>query len=195
MVSLKSYTERLAPLVGTTAAALYERQRALVRSGLLNQGMRRGPGSGTRATSESVALLLIATLAADALTDAAKRTAEISGAAKKLSSGRCKLTGKQKFSEALAALLTSKSLSEKIVDIYVSRSTPEAYIRYKKDGEKVRSSFGVGAKQVPVTIGATLDGTVVQKVASDVIAMLGLKRDSNVGKAKSGRGRALKERK
>ena len=63
--SLKGLIPRLAHELGMTPDALYERQRALVRAGLLKGVEGKGPGSGVRATPYATALLLIAVLAAD----------------------------------------------------------------------------------------------------------------------------------
>ena len=63
MASLKGYIPGLARILGTTPDALYERQRALVRAGLLDQGAGRGPGRGVRAPEAAVAFRVIATLA------------------------------------------------------------------------------------------------------------------------------------
>ena len=53
---------------------LYERQRVLVRSGLLPYVEGRGPGSGVRLTVDAVAMLLISILATDDLAAAAEPT-------------------------------------------------------------------------------------------------------------------------
>src|ERR1700730_12936218 len=66
--SLKAYMPPLARLLGVTPAMLYERQRSLVRAGLLDAGSGWGPGSGVRTTARSVALLLISVRASDSLT-------------------------------------------------------------------------------------------------------------------------------
>ncbi len=58
--SLKSFLPVLSRILAEPADALYERQRALVREGLLESVPGHGTGSGVRATPESVAMLLIA---------------------------------------------------------------------------------------------------------------------------------------
>src|SRR5689334_12563975 len=62
-LSLKILMPSLADHLGTTAAALYERQRALVQGGLLTSKHGRGPGSGVPANPKNAALLVIAMLA------------------------------------------------------------------------------------------------------------------------------------
>ena len=52
MASLKSLIPELARALDMTSAALYERQRALVRASLLQQRPGHGPGSGVVATPE-----------------------------------------------------------------------------------------------------------------------------------------------
>lgn len=82
MASLKSLIPKLALALGMTPAAIYERQRALVRAGLIQQRPGHGPGSGVLATPQSVAMLLIAILATDSLseTELKPRSLQISGA-------------------------------------------------------------------------------------------------------------------
>ena len=78
--SLRSYLFKLSELLGLTPIALYERQRELVRAGLLHAEGTRGPGAGVRLSPESVAVLLISVLATDSLSEVAERTREIAGA-------------------------------------------------------------------------------------------------------------------
>jgi hypothetical protein len=73
MTSLKSYLYGVAPILGLTPAALYERQRALVKLGLLTATPGRGPGSGVPLTAENVAAVLISVLASDSLSDVDQR--------------------------------------------------------------------------------------------------------------------------
>ncbi len=68
-VSLKSLIPDLAPAFDLTPAALYERQRALERAGLLKAEGGRGPGSGVRATPQAVAALFTSVLATDSLSE------------------------------------------------------------------------------------------------------------------------------
>ena len=78
--SLRSYLFKLSELLGLTPIALYERQRELVRAGLLHAEGTRGPGAGVRLSPEAVAVLLISVLATDSLSEVAERTREIAGA-------------------------------------------------------------------------------------------------------------------
>jgi len=50
-------------------AALYERQRVLVRLGVLTERKGRGPGSGVKLTAESLAALLTSVLITDNLSE------------------------------------------------------------------------------------------------------------------------------
>ena len=146
MVGLKALLPQLAKLVGTTPAALYERQRALVRAGLLQGETGRGPGSGVRATPNSMAMLLITLLASDSLSETENR-AKVFAKLKSVTDGdwkptRCSLTDKPTFASALACVLGSKSLSEKVFAVMVSRNGPSASIFYRGEGANVQSLFG-----------------------------------------------------
>jgi hypothetical protein len=72
--SLKALIPPLAKLWGLNPNALYERQRALIRAGLLEARPGRGPGSGVEASPESVAMLLISVLATDSLSEVEEKT-------------------------------------------------------------------------------------------------------------------------
>jgi hypothetical protein len=109
---------------------------------LLQAKSGRGPGSGVRLTADTVALLLIAVLATDSLSD----TEEKARAVAKLRSARCPLTGKNTFAAALAAILASNDLSKRVSSISVTRTGPTAEIHLQgiSDSPEVSpgSSFG-----------------------------------------------------
>ncbi|WP_334381731.1 MULTISPECIES: hypothetical protein [unclassified Bradyrhizobium] len=69
MSSLKTYLHGIAPIIGLTPGALYERQRSLVKLGLLTPAPGRGPGSGVLLTPENAAAVIISALAAEGLSD------------------------------------------------------------------------------------------------------------------------------
>src|SRR5215475_5163773 len=72
--ALKTHLAKLARTLSVTEGALYERQRALVREGILESVPGHGRGSGVRATPESLGLLLISLLASVNWSDAAALT-------------------------------------------------------------------------------------------------------------------------
>src|SRR4051812_46787232 len=80
MSSLKSFLYVIADSVGQSPAALYERQRVLVRHGLLPVREGRGPGSGVPLTAETLATFLIGLLVSDGLTNLAEHTANLCSA-------------------------------------------------------------------------------------------------------------------
>ena len=80
MSSLKSFLYGVAPIVGISPAALYERQRALVKLGLLTVTPGRGPGSGVPLTADNVAVMVICLLAAESLGDVDQRVADLCNA-------------------------------------------------------------------------------------------------------------------
>ena len=59
MSSLKTSLHSLSPILGMTPAAIYERQRALVRLGALRALPGKGPGSGVELTAQNLATLVI----------------------------------------------------------------------------------------------------------------------------------------
>jgi hypothetical protein len=147
MTSLKTFCETLAPHVGTTPAALYERQRALVRMGDL-PAPAKGRGKGLEANPATVAMLLVAVLATDNLSDTDDRV-------RKLAMGpcvirgkvaRCPLTGALTFKDALSFCLSGSAPAAKdstYTFVRVSRTEPAASIEYQWPHRAVlRSEFG-----------------------------------------------------
>ena len=67
MMGLKTIIPKLAKSLDMSQAALYERQRALVRAGVASPSPRPRPGSGVPADAKSVAMLLISVLATGSL--------------------------------------------------------------------------------------------------------------------------------
>jgi hypothetical protein len=119
-VSLKSLTPQLARALGMKPAALYERQRALVRAGLLHMRPGRGPGSGVPADAKSVAMLLISVLATGSLSEVEEQTLAIANL--KSVDGRCPVTGKKTFAAALTATVNSNELVDRAFSVSAARS-------------------------------------------------------------------------
>jgi len=122
--SLKSAIPQLARELGMTPAALYERQRGLVRAGLLQQRPGRGPGSGVPASAKSVAMLLISLLATGSLSEVEEQTKVIANL--KCRDGRCPVTDKKTFAAALIAALQSETLRSRTFFARASRSGARA---------------------------------------------------------------------
>jgi hypothetical protein len=172
--SLKAYMPPLARLLGVSAAALYERQRALVRTGLLDAGSGWGPGSGVRTTASSVALLLISVLASDSLTVAETRAGEIADAAP-AGGDQCLLTGMRSFRDALASVLTSAAQSDRVIEISASRTAARAKIVYR-DGRSTKvSEFIVpGSDEPGLSVVATLASGPLKTISARVRAIVSL---------------------
>jgi hypothetical protein len=107
MSSLKSFLYEVAPVVGMTSSSLYERQRELVRHGLLPVREGRGPGSGVPLTPETVATFVIGLLASDSLTDLAEQTASLCSARPLLVTKRSTRRGATFHSDVAKALVDS----------------------------------------------------------------------------------------
>ncbi len=147
MSSLKAYGALLAWRLGMTPAALYERQRALVREGILTQSEGRGPGSGVHAAPYSVALLLVSVLATDSLSETAEKTRIFAPAKSTATNGHCPLTRQKTFVEAVAVLLDmTRQHWRKIVNVIVDRTTGFATITYEDDLSSGDSIFAIQAR-------------------------------------------------
>lgn len=117
--TLSSILPALAPTFGMTPQALYERQRALVKMGLLPAPRGQGRRDGASASPDSVAVLIIAKLATDHQADDRVRalaSAPLTKTYKKGATGKpagpsdsCLWTGARTFGEAVAFMLSSRA--------------------------------------------------------------------------------------
>ncbi|PSO29836.1 hypothetical protein [Bradyrhizobium sp. MOS002] len=121
MASLASFHRVLAPLLGFSEAALYERQKALVRIGALPKATGRGWASGgAAATPDSVAWILVSVLATDNLSEVPEATPALAN---------CRIGTKRRgpfaaetgFKDAVAQALADAGLARKITSIRAVR--------------------------------------------------------------------------
>ena len=162
MSSLKAYLEPLGTIVGATPAALYERQRACVRLGMLPKPIK-GRGHGLAATPETVAKLLLAMLGTDNLSETDDRVQRL---AKARSKTRCALTGKTTFVDAVEAILQSEELAARVSAIEVNRQVMAATIRF----DDAVSRFGRTPRDTGMNLQVTakLPGFGVEVIAHDL---------------------------
>jgi hypothetical protein len=137
MTGLKSFLPTLGDILRYQPAALYERQRELVRLGLLTAGKGRGPGSGVKLSEDAVAVMLIALLVTDSLSETDER---IKIFCDLRASRPCRLTGANTFREAVAAILSSTKIAERVTLLNVDRSERLAALHAKQPF--VNTNFG-----------------------------------------------------
>jgi hypothetical protein len=173
--SLKAYAAKLAEPLGMTELAIYERQRMLARTELIDLG-ERGRNRGTRASADHVALLIIAALSTESLSRSEARVRELIDAEEINPPEDSPFRGHRKFGKALAFVLTQPAgLARHIVEIGVSRTCGRAWIRYRVIASRTQrvAEFVKGrAVEPPLRVMATLDGKVIAQIAADVRAML-----------------------
>ncbi|MBT1516444.1 hypothetical protein KIP88_39090 [Bradyrhizobium sp. SRL28] len=153
---MKSFIPDLARILGETPGALYERQRALVREGLLESAVGHGPGSGVRATQESVTMLLIGLLASVSLAEAGPLAESLANA---VHGAKCPLTGAKVFQAALTRILLDESLSKRVNEISVQVNAGLATItfdgsnpQWEQTTKKLKAGLeSRGAKHVKIT--------------------------------------------
>jgi hypothetical protein len=176
MDSLKRYSERLAPRLGLTPAALYERQRQLVRLGLISEPSKMGPGAGVRATPENVALLLLSVMVSDSLSETAKRI--LDETRHRSLSGRCPLTRAMRFGDALTVILSDLTIAIRVQSVSLMRSLT-ASITFTDDEEFHQgtdwntihmSQFGAPEKifDTAMRTSVTVDGQFLRQVADEL---------------------------
>ena len=146
MIGLKTYLSTLSPRLGLTHQMLYERQRALVRHGLLENVEGRGRGSGVRADEKSLSVFLISLLAHDLLV--LTFVAEIFCVMKN-DEGKCPVTGARTFQEAMQRVLGDEKLAERVTTpaVRVDRRSPgSAHLFFRgKTTSSARSRSTAGA--------------------------------------------------
>jgi hypothetical protein len=175
-----------APLLRETPTILRERQRALVRAGMLAAQPGRGRGSGVIAAPTTVATLLISMMGGSALADAPEATKNFASA---VSLGECALTEKKTFGDALASLLADPALAKRVNDVEVQVGAGVALIRFdgtegeialpgaKKNKAKVTRRPDVSAFVAKVASGSAFQTTVsitgdtVRAIADRVAAL------------------------
>jgi hypothetical protein len=152
MASLKAFLTTFGSAVSMPEAALYERQRALVRHGILKPTPGRGPGSGVELSTYSVATLLIACVATPSLSEVDERIQNYCDAA--AFDQICPLTGKSSFRDAIIALLEQKTLVDRVqyissvhqipdcvISFTQARKTMNSLFRWKRDDRSVKGIF------------------------------------------------------
>lgn len=150
MTSLKAFSSMLAEVLGTTPAAVYERQRALVRRGLLPTPVGRGRGNGVPASAATLAIIILAFMATDNLSETDDRVRRLASAEYQSRRSKprglrepppCELTGQRTFLDALVALL-QKNVPPTCVSVTVWRNQLTAEINWSDLGEgPFRSSY------------------------------------------------------
>lgn len=129
MIGLKSFVAVVAGIIGCSASALYERQRALVRAGVFPEA-ERGRGKGLPATPENVAVLILAILATDSISETDERVAELARLPIDRSNQRCPVTEKSNLLDVLAETLSKPDLAKQVEYILVARSRGAAMIAW-----------------------------------------------------------------
>ena len=175
MSSLKAFIPGLARHLDISPAALYERQRALVRAGLLDLGEGRGPGSGVRTTWGSVAYLLLSVLATDRLSELDTRVPAIAKAKPK-NGNTCPFTGTKTFIQALTKLMVQTGSAQRVSELTVSRTADRAFIKYYDMGdwttEKVSEFVGRKTSVPAISVAATISNSSIVEIAKDVQAIV-----------------------
>jgi hypothetical protein len=175
MESLKKYSEKLAPRLGLTHAALYERQRQLVRLKLLKVSETTGPGGGVRATPHNVAMLLIAVLVTDNLSELSLRAP--AAAHLRSETGRCPLTQAPRFHAALNRILSDRTIAVRVWSINFYRSAAGAWIQFidqdiGSEGAERKSvqnsEFGFRPEKFDLVVTALITGDLFAEIAADL---------------------------
>jgi hypothetical protein len=143
--SIKSLLPELEMAFRVDAGLIYERQRALVRAGLLRPREGRGPGSGVAATPRALSMLLLALMASDNPAAGAERAARLSKLvpATPGRGGICRLTGKKNLLDAIA-FMVGEDPEGLFPTLSISRDEISARLTYDGDaarGERPVSEF------------------------------------------------------
>jgi hypothetical protein len=142
MASLKSFLPRISRSLYVSPEALYERQRSLVRLGVLESKEGRGPGSGVRLSAHSLAILIASIFIADHPSELNENVSRLLSA--RAHGGRCEVTGASTFGEALSRLLSSPRMHVgSPLEVVVDRAAECATISRRYRGTTL-TRFGYG---------------------------------------------------
>ncbi|MGO4513243.1 hypothetical protein CT676_35990 [Bradyrhizobium sp. MOS001] len=181
MASLKAFLPDMAKLFGTTADALYTRQRALAELGVLKVVEGRGPGSGTPLDGSGVAAIIIALLAADTLQDTDIRVRAFCRATpfedippdyrpgkSRKDFDRCPWTGETNLQSALAAVLMSREKAESLGSFTVHRHNNTASLTFGRPNASFASLFASSAPQPrsAIRISADIEAASIRRLAA-----------------------------
>lgn len=172
VISLTSFLPNLVPDLGLTQAALYERQRALVRLGLLQKPTGRGRGSGSDATPHGIALVVLSVLATDNLSEMDERIAALARAPidewhkRKI----CRLTRKTTFVNALAEVIRHPELAQRVRSVEVERQGVYATIYWEqsisKKVELSRFNHYRSGERASIEVRAQLSGRALARIGA-----------------------------
>jgi hypothetical protein len=133
MISLNRFLPQISGFLNTTPDALYERQRQLVRLGILTAEQGRGPGSGVKLSADGVAALLVALLVTDNLSDTDDRILRLLASKPVIKSA----TDAKTLWEELSVLLLSPQKLRSLAFIEVDRNMLLARVWYLKGKKPV----------------------------------------------------------
>ena len=165
MVALKTLAAGFPREIGSVDK-FYERQRALVRANLLPQDKGRGPGSGVRATPETLTVLLLSVLATNSVSEVAH--AVTSAAAMKLSIStvdRPPWKGAT-FADGLKWVLSSPDNAARVNNVTVSHNGKFAHIELLSRGKRTSPLFGFG------NYGAVSDFEVSVRISGNALKLI-----------------------
>ena len=138
MISLNKFLPQISGFLNVTPAALYERQRQLVRLGILTAEKGRGPGSGVKLSADGVAALIVALLATDNLSDTNDQIRLFLDSRPLVKSAKI---GAKTFGEVLAEFLLSPKKLPDLESIEVHRSMRLAQIWFMRGKKLSHTTF------------------------------------------------------
>jgi hypothetical protein len=175
---LKAYLPRLAEIAGSTPASLYERQRALVRLGLLSAQPGRGPGSGVKLSPDSLAIMIISILATENLSEIDKRVLRLCNA-RPTPEPTCNVTGGRTLREALTMLLASPSFSReghRLIGLSVDRPRSARISLFERGTETRSTRFEAASdrssRRAMIHTTAAVDSDLFRLIVADLAALL-----------------------
>jgi hypothetical protein len=175
---LKTYLPRLAEIVASTPAALYERQRALTRLGLLVAQEGRGPGSGVKLSADSLAVMIISLLATENLSEVDKRMLRLCNA-RPAEEPTCAITGAKSFRQAVATLFTEPSFSHddgRVVSFSVEKYQQAKVFYFEPGAQSRRTVFEPASRRsTPIQMikrEASVSSELIRIIVDDLSALL-----------------------
>ncbi len=146
---LARHIPALAAVLGEKPTTLYERQRELIREGLLHAVPGRGRGSGVQATPRTIATLVLGMLASVELAGSGRRTRMIADSVvpgrvspSLVADGECLL-------DFLVRIVSDEGLAHHVYEIEVEALSRVATIRYRSESNMPPILFSPRIEAVP----------------------------------------------
>jgi hypothetical protein len=175
--SLKSLFPTLGKILNISPSALYAYQLRYVDAGILEATPGRGPGSGVRASPETMAQFLIGLVTNASVEENVGLARNLGNA--RATAGECPLTGAKRFKDALARILGSEALAARVRLLELGITSGQVNIQFDgtpasagpelwvADRPKDSNFAGTSSKRHPIYFDAVIPADTLLSLAKE----------------------------